>query len=197
MEKPQSRYGGAYWEERSDLIYYRVVDYLVRCVGAKATSIIDVGTGKCPYLEWFHWIEKKTSIDIIAPYASETVEAIYGNILTTELPQKFDLCLCLQVLEHVQDPAPFARRLTELGKRVIVSVPYNWPPGQTPGHVQDPVDLDLLSQWFGRRPNYHIIVQEPLRTKKHERLIAIYDADPKRRFGGTEIQSRIMPLAKA
>ena len=106
----------------------------------------------------------------------------------------FDLCTCLHVLEHLREPAPFARRLLELGRLVLVSVPYRWPAGATKGHVNDPVDLDKLTAWFGRAPNYHFIVHEPFAGKKADRLFALYDpADPKRRFG-REIRKQRRPL---
>lgn len=185
------KFEAEYWQERFDLIYYQAVDFIVRSIGTDARSIIDVGSGNCPYLEWFHWIDRKVSIDIIAPYSSDNVEPIRANILDHEFEEKFDIGTCLQVLEHVDDPGPFARRLLELTDRLIVSVPYKWPEGKTKGHVQDPVDEDKLEGWFGRPPNYQMIVQEPLGLAKARRLIAIFDADPARRFGNEDAKSRI------
>lgn len=179
-----------YWKDRFDLLYYQAVDYVVRTVGTDAKSIVDVGTGGCPYLEWFPWIERRVSIDIRKPYGSATVQAVKANILTDEVPDGFDLCTCLQVLEHVEDASRFARRLTELANTVIVSVPHRWPAGKTLGHVHDPVDLEKLSGWFGRAPNYHFVVDEPLRGSKKSRLIAIYDADHGRTFGSDLIARR-------
>jgi hypothetical protein len=67
---------------------------------------------------------------------------------------------------------------------LMVSVPYKWPAGHLKCHVNDPVDLDSLAEWFGRKPNYHIVVREPFTGRIGTRLIALYDADdPKRRFG--------------
>ncbi|MDE1568018.1 class I SAM-dependent methyltransferase [Aquabacter sp. P-9] len=180
----------AYWNDRFDLIYYQAVDYIIRTVGASATSLLDVGTGGCPYLEWFDWIEQRVSIDIRKPYASANVQGLNANILTDPVPDGFELCTCLQVLEHVPDAGPFARRLTELARTVVVSVPFKWPEGKTQGHVHDPVDLEKLSSWFGRPPNYHMTVQEPLRRTKNVRLIAIYDRDPKRVFGADLVSGR-------
>ena len=77
---------------------------------------IDVGTGNSPYLEWFEWIDRRVSLDIANPYQSDAVTGVTGNVLDVELGQKFDLCTCLQVLEHVPDPGAFARRLFEIGK---------------------------------------------------------------------------------
>jgi len=179
-----------YWNERFDLLYYQAFDYLVRAVGADARSIVDVGSGGCPYLDWFDWIERRVSIDINKPYASPTVEGLKLDIFKNDVPERFDLCTCLQVLEHVPDAGRFALRLTEFAPTVIVSVPYRWPDGKTKGHVHDPVDLEKLSGWFGRTPNYHLIVEEPLRRIKNKRLLAIYDRDPERRFSASTISGR-------
>ncbi|WP_167197253.1 class I SAM-dependent methyltransferase [Roseovarius gahaiensis] len=154
---------GSYWRERSDMLYYRYIDYIMRCVSVSAQSMIDVGTGNCPYMEWFDWIPERVSVDIRIPYQSEHVKGVKGDIFEMTFDRAFDICTCLQVLEHVPEADRFARRLLELGELVIVSVPYNWPGGeeQTAGHVHDPVDYDKLTDWMGRPANYHVVVEEP------------------------------------
>jgi hypothetical protein len=184
---------GAYWRERTDLLYYSYVRFIVRCVGRDAQSILDVGTGSCPYLEWFHWIPEKWSIDIRAPYSSDTVQSIVGNVRDVEFGRKFDICTCLQVLEHVQDVEPFARRLLEVARLVVVSVPYKWPAGTTKGHKNDPVSLSDLHRWFGRIDNYHLIVEEPFVEVKSKRLIAIYDVEDENRKFGLEARNNRRP----
>ncbi len=175
---------GDYWAKRSDMLYYQYFRYIIRCVGAEAQSLADVGSHEAPYLEWFDWIPEKVSIDIKDPYRSETVRGVEGDIRDLQFPQRFDICTCLQVLEHVPEPAPFARRLLEIGRLVLVSVPYKWPAGHNPAHVNDPVDRKRLAEWFGRRPNYQIVVQEPFIRKTGARLFALYDPEnPDRRFG--------------
>jgi len=182
--------GGDYWRQRSDLLYYQYFRFIVRCVGAQAASLVDIGSGNAPYLEWFDWIPERVSVDLKTPYRSETVRGVAGDILTLDLP-RFDLCTCLQVLEHVPEVEPFARRLLELGGLVLVSVPFQWPAGSTRGHVNDPVDLAKLTAWFGRAPNYSQVVQEPFTGPKGSRLFALYDpADPARRFGFEARQGR-------
>lgn len=173
-----------YWSKRSDLLYYQYVRYMVRCVGAEAASLVDVGTHQSPYLEWFDWIPEKVSVDLHKPYRSATVRGVEGNIHSLTFPERFDLCTCLQVLEHVPEPEPFARRLLEMCRLLMVSVPWKWPAGRLKTHVNDPVDLDKLAAWFGRGPNYRIVVREPFVRRTGARLIALYDADdPGRRFG--------------
>jgi Methyltransferase domain len=182
---------GNYWRDRSDLIYYRYIEYIMRVVGRDATSMIDVGSGNCPYLEWFDWINDRRSVDIRVPYQSDNVQGIKGDIHNLNFDKKFDLCTCFQVLEHVPDAALFARRLQELAEIVIVSVPYKWPENSTKGHVHDPVTYQKLTDWMGREANYKIIASEPFRRQKHERLIAVYASDPDLRYGQPDIKARI------
>lgn len=174
---------GKYWADRSDLLYYRYIDYIVRTVGSTAHSMLDVGSGNCPYLEWFDWIESKYSVDLQTPYESNSIIGVVGDIHSTNFPLHFDIVSCLQVLEHVPDAKRFAKRLLELGSTLIISVPYKWPGGKAKDHVHDPVDEEKLFSWFGRRPNYQIVVREPFLWACHERIICIYDSDETRKYG--------------
>jgi SAM-dependent methyltransferase len=172
------------------MLYYRYLDFMVRTVATDARSLIDVGTGGCRYLDWFDWIPDRVSLDRKGPYRSEGVRGIEGNLLKLDLPDRFDVCTCFQVLEHVPRPLRFARRLQELGRTVIVSVPHRWPEGRTRGHLHDPVDAEKLARWMQREPNYSIVVTEPFSTEKGERLIAVYDEDPERRFDMDDVRAR-------
>ncbi len=184
---------GSYWRKRSDMIYYQYFRFMVRCLGAEAKSMIDVGSGNAPYLEWFDWIPERVSIDLQSPYTSENVRGVEGNIFNFSVDQPFDICSCMQVLEHVPEPEPFAHRLLELGRIVLISVPYRWPAGSNRHHVHDPVDLASVVRWFGRKPNYDLTVKEPFSGKMGARLFAIFDpADPERRFG-TDIRKNRRP----
>ena len=165
---------GSYWKERQDLLYYKYLDFIIRSIGQKAVSLLDVGTGNCPYLEWFDWIPDRVSFDRRNPYTSPSVKGLEGDLLKYKFAQSYDIVTCLQVLEHVPEPKPFASKLLELSTTLIISVPYNWPKGKCKGHINDPVDTEVLKKWFSRDPNYSIIVEEPFRHVCHERLIAIY-----------------------
>ncbi|MCB1390640.1 MAG: hypothetical protein KDK12_16100 [Rhodobacteraceae bacterium] len=180
-----------YWHERSDMLYYRYIDYLVRSLGTSATRMLDVGTGNCPYLDWFDWIETRVSVDIRVPYSAPGIQGVKGDIHELDLGAKFDLVTSLQVLEHVPDATRFARRLLELGRLLIVSVPFRWPPKPpTPGHVHDPVTREKLAEWMGRAPNWDIVVREPFIGPKGARLISIYDEDPARVFTRADTRDR-------
>jgi len=181
---------GSYWRKRRDLIYYHYFHFMIRCIGPEAQSLIDVGSGNAPYLDWFDWIPERVSVDLQVPYSSAAVRGLKGNIHDLAFDQPFDICTCMQVLEHVPDAGAFAKRLMEIGRLVLVSVPYQWPAGSK-HHVHDPVDLKKMASWFGREPNYHLIVREPFATKSGARLFALYDvADPGRKYGSDVRKAR-------
>jgi hypothetical protein len=156
-----------YWQSRRDAVYLQRVAKLVQSVGCDARSILDVGSNRCPYLDWFEWIPRRVSVDLQAPYFSPTVEGIKADFLTWQAGEKFDLCLCLQVLEHVPDAGAFSRKLLASANRVIVSVPYLWS-GSCKYHVHDPVDDAKIAAWFEREPDVSIVVTE-IPTKDNPR----------------------------
>jgi SAM-dependent methyltransferase len=189
--KPQYTHK-AYWHKRSDMLYYQYIDYIVRTIGRNARTMIDVGSGSCPYLDWFDWIPRRISIDPNVPYNSPAVVGIKGDIFELPLSEKFDLCSCLQVLEHIPDPISFAKRLSTLARVVLVSVPYKWSNLVKPtrSHLHDPVTYEKLTEWFGREANYKIVVREPFLTRKSQRLIAIYDSDQLAKYDSRIVKGR-------
>jgi hypothetical protein len=89
---------------------------------------------------------------------------------------EFDLVTCFQVLEHVPEPKAFARKLLDLGKVVVVSVPYKWRKGKVRFHPNDPVDEAKLTKWFGRTPVYSHLSEE-IELDRAQRLIQVYAKD--------------------
>ncbi len=96
---------GKYWEKRQNLIYYQCFRIIIRCIGRNAKSIIDVGSGNSPYLEWFDWIHKKVSVDIKVPYQSEKVEGLQGDIHKLQFENRFDICTCGRVNQLIMNPS--------------------------------------------------------------------------------------------
>ncbi len=149
-----------YWERRKNAVYLQHVFALVHCMGHNARSIVDVGSHGCPYLEWFDWIPRKVSIDIHKPYRSPTVEGITADFLTFKPKKRFDICLCLQVLEHIPDARAFAQKLLASSPRVLISVPYLWAADSHIQHVHDPIDEAKVVAWFGQSPSLSMISTE-------------------------------------
>jgi hypothetical protein len=164
-----------YWQGRKNARYLREVRRLVGERGADAVSILDVGSNGCPYLDWFGWIPRRASLDIDNPYAGPGVESIRADFLAWETAERFDVVLCLQVLEHIPEARAFAQRLLAMTRRhLIVSVPYKWPAGGCTEHVHDPVDEAKLDAWLGRTPSASTVVRE--RTGK-ARLVCCYSSN--------------------
>lgn len=177
-EKPAPRLMGLrYWHRRQDFLYYQVVRILATKLAEGKESILDVGSHGSPYLEWFADVPHRTSLDLVEPYRAEGITSVVSDFLAWEPDRRYDVVLCLQVLEHVRDARSFARKLLKTGRIVIVSVPYRWPAGVSRNHVQDPVTTEKLLDWFGRRPDHTHLVVEPSTAK--ERLVCVFDEVPR------------------
>lgn len=173
---PRAPMGLRYWERRKDLLYYQVVRILADGLSEGAGSVLDVGSHGSPYLEWFEHVPVRTSLDLVEAYQAPGVTSIVSDFLVWTPDRRYDLVLCLQVLEHVPDARAFARQLLASGRIVIISVPYRWRPGKSKNHVQDPVTMSKIVGWFGRKPNYaHIVVEPGMGT---ERLVCVFEEDP-------------------
>jgi hypothetical protein len=142
--------GNNYWKERKDLLYYKLVVALAREFAPRALSVIDVGSADTRVLDSVDWIPHKFALDryfCCRPCDATYIQADFMDFRPT---RQFDLVFCLQVLEHLEDPMPFAKKLLSIGAIIIVSVPYQWPKGFCKWHVQDPVDESKLLGWFGK-----------------------------------------------
>lgn len=171
--RPASGGRAAYWAGRHDSLYYRAVYQIVAVVADGADSVIDVGSAETDYVTWFDWIGEKVQLNRgFTRKAPEGVRRISTDFFDWTPDRTYDIALCLQVLEHVEDARGFCDRLKATARQLVVSVPYNWPPGRVASHVHDPVDEEKLMGWMGLRPNFQMQVTEPFGPT---RLIAWYD----------------------
>jgi hypothetical protein len=181
---------GNYWRDRSDMMYYRYLEFIIRTVARDAGSMIDVGTGGARYLEWFDWIGERVSFDRHPPPEGNGITPVEGDFMTHSFDRRYEVATCLQVLEHVPEPGPFLQKLFSISDLTVISVPYRWPAGKVADHVNDPVTDEKLAAWAGRAPNYRVVVTEPFRAPR--RLIAVYDtADTDRYWGRPDVARRI------
>lgn len=166
----------AYWEKRKASLYYQVVYQFVSVVGDAAQSILDVGSAGTEYINWFDWIPNRTQLNrgFGNAAAPEGIERITADFFDWEPPHRYDVVLCMQVLEHIVEAEKFCDRLKKAGRRLVISVPYKWRAGAHENHVNDPVDREKLRGWMGRRPNHSKVVNEPFGPSRY---VCYYDLD--------------------
>jgi len=157
-----------YWESRKDNNYYKYVIQWLNEIGHHA-SYMDVGTCDTPIIQSGSF-DRRIAVDILKQPALEGVESIVGDFMILDLPY-VSVVTCLQVLEHVFDPAAFAQKLLNTADKVLVSVPYEWPKGFCNEHIHDPIDMDKFYGWLGREPVNSIIIND----NNHLRLVAQWD----------------------
>jgi hypothetical protein len=160
----------AYWQSRKELKYYQEVLRFARQYAPDGGSILDVGSHNCDYITWFDWFATRHKIDLRKTIEIEGVKTMQGDFMQFQSAAPYDLVLCLQVLEHLQDPAAFAQKLLGTGKILIVSVPYKWHAGQCSFHLQDPVDEEKLLQWF----KIPWLEMKIVTDNKMKRLVAVF-----------------------
>jgi hypothetical protein len=161
-----------YWDRRKQHAYYQEVLKVSREAAPGANNMLDVGTGECEYPEWFDWIPRKVLVDRRHVPPGTNAVRVKSDFMAYRTKERFDLVTCLQVLEHLEDPASMARRLLQHGRTVVVSVPYMWAEGFCKYHVQDPVSEKKLLAWFPCAPLKTVKVTEPGSTIV--RLIAVF-----------------------
>lgn len=161
----------SYWSEREGEEYYAVVRRLLDAVGPQ-TSILDVGCCDTPVVTWGQFSRRYT----VDPGNRPPLIGVWQIIgfwpdCQVWLPLPVSVVCCLQVLEHVADPAAFARELFAAASvAVVVSVPWGWPAGMTPEHLHDPVGAEKLYGWTGRRPDELQVIGAPARAVAVYRL---------------------------
>ncbi|MFI5393945.1 MAG: class I SAM-dependent methyltransferase [Candidatus Binatia bacterium] len=158
-----------YWDRRKDLNYYRAVIELSRKHVPAGAHVIDVGALDTGVLAQLDWFPHRVALDVAYVPPRRRIQRVRMDFLDYHPPVSFDLVLCLQTLEHLKAPRPFARKLLETGKTIIISVPYKWPAGTYAAHRQDPVDEAKLKSWTGRDPIETLIARDG-----RERLIAVF-----------------------
>jgi len=160
----------SYYNSRKDFHYYKKVKDILDSL--HFSSIIDIGCRKSPMMKGLRDNVYKAMLDIQEIPPIDGIHMIQADFYTWEPDRTYDVVLCLQVLEHLDKPKEFAQKLLQVGKTVIISVPYKWKKGACKYHTQDPVDKSKVLGWVGREPDEEYIIKD----KTRERLICVYKA---------------------
>lgn len=175
MSTPTEKHqGDGYWLPRADYNYYKKVREYIDKFGP-GESILDVGGADTPIAAWGNF-DNRVNVTKGAVYNRlPNVEYHIKDFLEYDPESRFDLVTCLQVLEHLGDETVIkfvAKLLTHTKKSLIVSVPHLWDEEANNSHVQDPIDIEKLVDWFKREPDKFEIVSE---EKGIQRIVAQFN----------------------
>ena len=169
MDEAGAAKAEAYYESRKGMNYYQTVLAVVNSLSYR--TILDVGSRRSPVLEALPPSKERVTLDRLAVHSPAGIRHVVADFTTWVPDKRYELVLCLQVLEHLEQPAEFLQKLFATGNDVIVSVPYRWKRGFCKYHVQDPVTLSKVVGWAGgRKPVAYWIVED----NKLKRLICLY-----------------------
>lgn len=160
-----------YWQARKDYVYLNVATKLMKLLGPSAQTALDVGSAGTPTVMNFA-APRKYSVDWGNPYVHQEVISANCNYLEWSAPESMHIASCMQVLEHIPDPKPFARKLLEDSEVVIASVPHLERPGGNPGHLHNMITREKFADWFAREPNFLYIAKE---LSGDERMVGVWD----------------------
>ena len=156
------------------------------------SSVLEIGCASNAFVGRMTWMAKKTCV---APYhagyanadgrngsgtigaaSDDGVEYVGADFATWRVERAYDFCVCMQVLEHVDDPTKFFRKMLDprvCRRAVLVSVPYKWGDcGEKCSHRWHGIDEDVVGAWSGvREPAQTTVIREREGTA---RLIVVY-----------------------
>jgi hypothetical protein len=159
----------SYWKSRKECNYYKKVLEIIQRYN-NYESIIDIGSANTEILKDLSF-KDKVCLDCNKLPENEGVRTIKCDFYNWIPDKKYDIVTCLQVLEHLDNPEAFAKKLFDLSdKVVIISVPYKWPKGFCKYHVQDPVSEEKLLSWTGRSCNESYIIEDA----SVKRIVCVY-----------------------
>lgn len=156
-----------YEPDRTFRYYAHVSRWLERLA---PTSVLDVGGRRSPILDSLPDSVERVCLDIERiPGLKPGIRRITSDFLRWTPDKTYDVVVCLQVLQHVEQPDEFAKKLLKVGRTVILCVPYQLPRGMNSG-PNSMIDERTLLKWTGRTTTATQLIVEPGLT----RLLAVY-----------------------
>lgn len=177
--RPPADLDGYWAKRRKNRIYLTSLLY-THYFCRRKDSVADIGCHCSPLVLMVPGFSRRFAIDPSPASAEAWAEVdgatyIQGRLDEVDLPkligsEKFDLILCNQVIEHLDDPAPFCAELLQKSRRLVISTTFETPAGHVQGHVQDPIDYTKFRGWFGRKPLMSTLVSGPVGGK----IVAVF-----------------------
>jgi hypothetical protein len=166
-----------YYEKRQHWYYYRRIQEILEELTIddffhdyQWNSTLDVGPADTPVALWGNFRERYTCDVRHNPNLAGVKHFTCDYMDLQFAPKSLSMITCLQVLEHLEDPASFLQKIRNESYWSIISVPYRWKPGTCESHIQDPVTLaDVITWAGGEEPVYVEQVQD-----NSTRLIAVF-----------------------
>jgi hypothetical protein len=159
----------SYWKSRKECNYYKKVLDIIQEHSDKQ-SIIDVGSANTEILKNLPFADK-VCLDYNKLPENEGIRTIKCDFYKWTPDKKYDIVICLQVLEHLDNPDIFAKKLFDLSNKVvIISVPYKWKKGFCIHHVQDPVSEEKIYSWTQKDYDESYIIED----QSVKRIICVY-----------------------
>ena len=116
-----------------DLQLKTIVSFLKPGLSCVEGKILDVGAGESPWREWLPDCTTYNGLDLDSAdkfgMTAARKEIIYydGKIIPFDA-SSFDIVLCVEVLEHVEDPVAFVNEIVRVLKskgRLILTIPFS------------------------------------------------------------------------
>jgi 2-polyprenyl-3-methyl-5-hydroxy-6-metoxy-1,4-benzoquinol methylase len=168
-----------YWERRKNNDYYKLVKAICSkiLINNKNYSIIDFGCRNTEIIfdlkcDKKFLLDKK---DEYKPYqklkiAEKNIIFIEKSIYDIDYTNEFDICICLQTLEHLEDPEKAFRLIHKASKLyTIISLPYKWEVFAK-GHIHHHIDEQLIKKWTKLDPIQSYVMKD----RGSERIINVY-----------------------
>jgi SAM-dependent methyltransferase len=170
-----------YWQRRKDATYYGLVidicsnilinnqDYSIIDFGCRNTEIIF--NLKC---------DKKFLLDMQNHYNEEqkkiilekNIKFLEQSIYDIKFENEFDVCLCLQTLEHLENPEKAFELIHKASKKyTIISLPYKW---KSRLHNHSNINEQVIKKWTGIEPDDSFVIKEHQDECRSSRIINVY-----------------------
>jgi SAM-dependent methyltransferase len=175
---------------REGFRYYDAAYMAARMLAPDAASALEVGCVKPAFVDHLTWIPSRACVspyfagyktttrrDVSDERDDSTTRYVQEDWMTFDETKMFDVVVSMQVVEHVDDPGAFVKKLLRAGKVVIVSVPYKWPDcGVRCSHKSHDISFETMRRWSGRaKPTLSIVIRE--RDGGAARLVVAYETN--------------------